>query len=106
MVNETRILQGRRITDCDVSGIPRLIAEHPQAHRTELSQLLCRVWDWKNERGQLKDMAARSLLLKLHEGGEIGLPAARRGPPSARRGRTPPAPSDSRPGAGKPTGQP
>jgi len=34
-------------------------------------------WDWRNGTGRLKDMAARSLLLKLEAGGHIQLPPRR-----------------------------
>jgi len=42
-----------------------------------LSQALATHWDWRNGVGQLKDMAARTLLLKLHQRGIIELPARR-----------------------------
>lgn len=67
--------------------IRALIAQHPQAHRRGLSQLLCATWDWKNPRGQFKDMAARSLMRKLHAEGEIILPPPRRPATNAQRGR-------------------
>lgn len=66
-----------------------LIAQYPQAHRRRLSQLLCAAWDWRNERGQLKDMAARNLMLKLHQRGQISLPPPRRPPTNAQRGLKP-----------------
>jgi hypothetical protein len=86
-VSQTRILQGRPISDQEVEQIRRLIAEHPQAHRRRLSQLLCAAWDWKNERGQSKDMAARSLMLKLQALGWITLPPVRRPATNAQRGQ-------------------
>ena len=68
--------------------IRQLIREHPQAHRRRLSQLLCQAWNWKNEQGCYKDMAARRLMLKLHRRGDITLPERRRLPTNAQRGRT------------------
>ena len=68
-------LQGRRVTANDLDTIRDLIAAHPQWHRTRLSQELCRHWGWVNEKGCLKDMAARALLRKLDGGGYIVLPA-------------------------------
>ncbi len=53
-----------------------MIAEHPQWSRRRLSQALCEAWNWRNGAGQLKDMAGRALLLKLHERGHIRLPAS------------------------------
>jgi hypothetical protein len=89
-VSETRILQGRAISAQDVQTIRTLIAAHPQAHRRRLSQMLCQAWDWKNPRGQDKDMAARSLMRKLHEEGAITLPPPRRPATNAQRGARPP----------------
>ncbi|MBE7503283.1 MAG: hypothetical protein HS113_23955 [Verrucomicrobiales bacterium] len=40
---------------------------HPDWHRTSLSRL-CELWNWRNAAGRLKDMAARTLLLKLQVG--------------------------------------
>lgn len=55
-----------------------LIAGHPEWHRTALSRHLCEQWDWRNGAGRLKDMAARTLLLKLHARGLIELPPPQR----------------------------
>ena len=38
---------------------------------------LCEHWEWRNGRGHLKEMAARSLLNKLSERGLCELPALR-----------------------------
>jgi hypothetical protein len=38
---------------------------------------LCAAWNWRNAAGRLKDMAARSLLLKLEAQGQIELPPRR-----------------------------
>jgi hypothetical protein len=38
---------------------------------------LCAAWNWRNDAGKLKDMAARSLLLKLEARGHIHLPPRR-----------------------------
>jgi hypothetical protein len=53
-----------------------LIAGHPEWHRTALSLHLCELWNWRNGAGRFKDMAARTLLLKLHKRGLIELPPA------------------------------
>jgi hypothetical protein len=76
------IIQGRTIGPDDVASIQRLMAENPGCSRYKLSRLLCQRWDWRDPRGQIKDMAARSLLLKLHERGWISLPAKRRASPN------------------------
>ena len=68
------ILQGRAISFKDIDCIRRLIAENPLLRRTRLSQEICRLWNWKNSQGQIKDMACRTLLLKLEKKGLVALP--------------------------------
>jgi len=53
---------------------------HPTWNRTRLSRELCVAWNWRNGVGELKDMACRTLLLKLEAQGQIVLPP--RGVPS------------------------
>jgi hypothetical protein len=73
-MTEVMVLQGREVTAADIELIRTLLAAHPARGRTPLSQELCRRWDWRNARGQLKDMACRTLLLKLERAGRIRLP--------------------------------
>ena len=68
------IIQGRLIGAAEVGLIRRLLAEHPDWHRTRLSRELCAIWDWRNGAGRIKDMAARTLLLKLEQRGLVVLP--------------------------------
>jgi hypothetical protein len=75
-------LQGRRLSGDDLRVVRALIAQHPDWHRTALSRHLCELWNWRNAAGQIKDMAARTLLLKLQTRGLIELP-----PPQSRTGR-------------------
>lgn len=72
------IVQGRKIAVSDIRYIRELIASHPDWHRTRISRELCRMWDWVKPNGQLKDMACRTLLLKLEKIGHIALPKRRR----------------------------
>lgn len=67
-------VQGRMLSDNDLKAVRDLIAEHPKSHRTALSVRLCELWNWRNAAGRLKDMAARTLLLKLAVRGWIQLP--------------------------------
>jgi hypothetical protein len=71
-------LQGRTLTCDDLLMVRTLIAEHPDWHRTALSLHLCELWNWRNDAGRPKDMAARTLLLKLQARGLIQLPPAQR----------------------------
>ena len=68
------IIQGRTISPADWLFIRSLLAQNRAASRYKLSRLLCQLWDWRDPKGPLKDMAARSLLLKLEERGWIILP--------------------------------
>jgi len=72
-MDELRV-QGRVVTLDELDGIRGLIAAHPQWGRYHLSVHLAQQWNWRNGAGQLKDMAARSLLLKLERRGLLLLP--------------------------------
>jgi len=80
-------IQGRQIGASELATIHALISAHPDWHRTRISQELCREWNWCNEAGRLKDIAARSLLRKLDHRGLIQLPAAVRSANNAFRHR-------------------
>lgn len=71
------IIQGRKITSEDICYIKNLIVSHPSWHRTKISRELCELWNWRKDNNQLKDMACRSLLLKLEQVGYIKLPKRR-----------------------------
>lgn len=86
-MSEAQRLQGRLVGAADIEAIRRLIEQHPDWHRTGLSQQLCELWDWRDATGRLKDMACRTLLLKLQRRGWIRLPVARRRNDNAARGR-------------------
>jgi hypothetical protein len=60
----------------------KLLQSHPEWSRYRLSVELCRLWDWRAPNQQLKDMAARTLLLKLEQRGLVRLPAKRRPSPN------------------------
>lgn len=79
-MKETLIVQGRKLEASDIERVRQLLAENPTWSRRRLSQALAAEWDWRNGCGQLKDMAARSLLLKLQDRGYVELPARRQTP--------------------------
>jgi hypothetical protein len=79
-MNDAVMVQGRKLTAADILLIGRLIADHPDWSRRKLSEVLCAEWNWRNGSGRLKDMATRSLLVKLDARGLITLPARRRTP--------------------------
>jgi len=89
-MSKVMVIQGRELYAEDIELIRSLLAEHGDWCRTWVSKELCRRWDWRNGQGRFKDMAARTLLLKLERAGLIQLPK-RRGPSSnGFRNRTPP----------------
>jgi hypothetical protein len=81
----TFTLQGRELGPQDLGFIRQLISEHPDWSRWKLSKALCQAWNWRNPTGQLKDMAGRTLLLKLQQRGHLQLPARRQVPASRMR---------------------
>ena len=68
-------MQGRQLSEADIGSIRALRAEHPDWSRQQLSVHLAQAWQWRNEAGRLKDMAVRTLMLKLQARGLIDLPA-------------------------------
>jgi hypothetical protein len=68
----------RVITEDDLVFIRKLIVEHPESSRRDLSSKLCMAWNWVQANGALRDMVCRGLMLMLHRQGLIELPAARR----------------------------
>src|ERR1700722_7390223 len=81
--------RGREVTQSDVGFIRALIARHPGVSRRRLSGRLCEAWNWRQEKGALKDMVFRGLMLALSRASLIELPALKKRPcnPLARRRR-------------------
>ena len=84
----SRIVQGREVTDKDINTIRTLIAGNPEWHRTRISQELCLLWDWTNDAGRPKDIAARTLLRKFDNENLIDLPSPVRSANNAYRYRS------------------
>ena len=84
-MSESNLIQGRRIAATDLEQIRQLLAAHPDWSRRCLSQHLATLWEWRNPVGQLKDMAARTLLLKLEQRSWITLPPRRQAPSNRMR---------------------
>ena len=72
------IFRGRKITATDIETIRMLIQTHPGQKRTPLSKELCRIWNWRQPNGQIKDMICRSLLVKLDALKLIKLPPSQK----------------------------
>jgi len=68
------LIQGRSLGPEEITWLSEWIQEHRQWSRKRLARQLCEAWQWRDDRGRLKDFAARSLLLKLEAQGCIQLP--------------------------------
>jgi len=68
------ILRGRPVNPKDLDLIRSLILQYCERGRTFISKKLCRIWDWHQPNGALKDMACRELLRRLEQKGLITLP--------------------------------
>jgi len=79
-VLDVETIQGRPIGHAEIAEIRGLLENHPRWSRWRLSRVLAQRWQWYAASGQLKDMAARTLLLKLQGRGLIALPERRRTP--------------------------
>jgi hypothetical protein len=71
------IIQGREMGESDIAQVRKIVELNPAWSRRRISIELATVWDWRSGSGQLKDMAARSLMLKLEQRGLIRLPVKR-----------------------------
>jgi len=87
-VIESLVVQGRLVNELDLELLRQWMGQNPGWSRRRLSQELATHWDWRNGAGQLKDMAARTLLLKLHQRGLIALPSRRQVPTNRMRCRS------------------
>ena len=74
------IVQGRDLGQHELGQIRQLIACNRHWSRWRISRALALQWNWRNGAGAIKDMAARTLLVKLDQQGWIQLPPRRRAP--------------------------
>jgi len=80
-MTETITLQGRSLSGDDINFIRKLLADNPSWSRWRVSRKLCEEWNWRTAKGDIKDMASRTLLVKLEQRGLIQLPERRHKPP-------------------------
>lgn len=86
-MTESLNIQGRSLDETDLQSLRQWVADHPDWSRWRLSRELATRWDWRNGVGELKDMAARTMLVKLHQRGIIQLPPRRQIPTNRMRWR-------------------
>ncbi len=75
--NKDLIIRGIKITDKEINEIKALVHEYWQQGRTYISKEICRLWNWRQPNGWLKDWACRELMLVLHRKGLINLPPSK-----------------------------
>ena len=90
-MSENLTIQGRPLSGQALQELRQWMGANPHWSRWRLSRELATRWDWRNAAGQLKDMAARTLLVKLQQRGLIELPARRQVPTNRMRCGAPPA---------------
>lgn len=81
---EKIIIQSRELTIKDIEFIKQLIKENPLWSQRKLSENLCHAWNWRNDKGQIKDISCRYLLKKLGNRGYVILPKLKRIPSPGR----------------------
>ncbi len=89
---ETKITyRGRTFNNKDVADINQIIAAHPEKSRCFISREVCRLLNWRQPNGILKDMVCRGLLLLLESNGLIKLPPRKCNPHNPLASRKKPA---------------
>jgi len=100
-VDATMVLHGRPFQALELLQVQELVGAHPEWSRYRLSRELCALWDWRTASGGWRDMAARTVLLKLEQRGWVRLPERRMASPNRHRLAAPaPRDWDQRPIAG------
>jgi len=84
-------IRNRTITKEDIPFIQNIANEHWNDGRTHISRELCRMWNWVQPNGRLKDMACREVLVTLERQGLIRLPPGRHNGQNDIRNRTLPS---------------
>jgi hypothetical protein len=74
--------RGRPISESDLAVVRQIRSTHPYRSRRFISQEVCRIWNWRQTNGALKDMVCRSLLLLLESKDLIKLPTPKPNPPN------------------------
>jgi len=67
-------IRKRTITEADLALIQITVSDYWHKGRTQISEILCKKWNWVQPNGRLKDMACREVLLTLKRKGFIALP--------------------------------
>jgi len=90
-VTESLTIQGRCLSLAQLQDLRQWVGANSHWSRWRLSRELATRWEWRNGAGVLKDMAARTLLVKLAQRGLIQLPRRRQTPTNRMRCGTAPS---------------
>jgi len=71
----TRIAIKPQITEKEIRFIQGLIDNNPSWGRSRISVEICKIWNWSDESGNLKDISCRDMLRRMDAKGQIRLPA-------------------------------
>ena len=97
-------IRKRSINESDIAFIQATVSEHWHKGRTQISEILCKKWNWIQPNGRLKDMACREVLLTLKRKGFITLPPRKTNSNNDKRNRSiPVVETDKTPLQGKPS---
>jgi hypothetical protein len=77
-------VQGRCLQRDDIALLNSIIKSNPDWGRSKVSRYIAQLWSWTNSAGQLKDIAARSMLRKLDGLGLIRLPPPQHASPHSK----------------------
>ena len=81
-------IRKRSINESDIAFIQATVSEHWHKGRTQISEILCKKWNWIQPNGRLKDMACREVLLTLKRKGFITLPPRKTNSNNDKRNRS------------------
>jgi hypothetical protein len=84
-VTESLTIQGRCLSPSQLQDLRQWVGANPHWSRWRLSRELAARWDWRNGAGVLKDMSARTMLVKLAQRGLLTLPQRRQVPTNRMR---------------------
>lgn len=93
-MNEIIKCQGRLIEESDLLWLQEIVKDHPDWSRHRITKKICEHWNWRTQTGQLKTFAARSMIDKLEQKGNITLPPIQT---TKRRRLLPPFPDEFAP---------
>lgn len=75
--NKKYIFRGKEFSQKDIEIIKNVLKDYGDSSRTFQSKLICKLLNWRQANGVLKDRACRDVLLRMHKAGLIYCPPIR-----------------------------